>query len=236
MFRYIIFPLVLLVHGCVTAHWSVESPSTLRFKGDIDKSTAEEFFKVVTPSTQQIIVSSGGGDAETGLAIAEYIFNHKIDIVVEGHCASSCANYLFLAANKKTVRPGSWLGFHGGTAISKANIDRMLSQMSLTADQRAEATKQFDALAAMQVDFFRLVPGSEIVATSHLIASDPGVAARVRDSGYSKFAWLPSKVELEKAGILNIDSFWFPNANERTALSKKHKGLLLSTEDVAAIE
>jgi len=236
LFRFIVFPLVLLAHGCVTGHWSTESPSILRFEGYIEKSTAEDFFKIVTPDTRQIIVTSGGGDAAIGMTIAEYIFSHKIDIVVDGHCASSCANYLFLAANKKTVRPGSWLGFHGGTVIPSADIDKKLSQFNLTDEQKVEATRQLFLLAKKQDDFFRLVPGGDIVARSYVIATDPRVAATVKASGYSKFAWLPSKEELEKAGVKHIDSFGFPNASERVELSKKHKGLLLSTEEVEALK
>jgi hypothetical protein len=48
----------------------------------------------------------------------------RLDVVVDGVCASSCANYIFCAAKTKTIKHG-FVGFHGNiTALNKLGITR----------------------------------------------------------------------------------------------------------------
>ena len=199
-----------LEQGCVTiGEWSAESPSMLRFEGYVEEPTAVEFFEKVTPSTRQIVITSGGGDAKTAMRIGEYIASHQIDIVVEGRCVSSCANYLFLAAKNKTVRPGAWLGFHGGAdSVSRVEIEQMLEDMKLPANQRDAVVKQLEDVKAKQDQFFRAVPGGTIVSRSGSIADEKRTREKLKASGFRRFAWLPTREELEKAGVKNIASFW----------------------------
>lgn len=57
-------------------------------------------------------MDSGGGDAEAGLAIGEFIAKANVDIEVQGICVSSCANYIFTAGRNKILNKGI-VGYHG---------------------------------------------------------------------------------------------------------------------------
>src|SRR6185503_16100115 len=52
-------------------------------------------------------VNSSGGEDAPALAIAADIARTRSSLVVDGICAGPCANYLFLAAARRTVQPGA---------------------------------------------------------------------------------------------------------------------------------
>lgn len=86
---------------------------TLRFDGAIDKESADALFKALDERVTTLRVTSPGGDMWHGILIGKYIHDHRITVEVDGECASSCANYLFLGAVRKRLLPGAVLGFHG---------------------------------------------------------------------------------------------------------------------------
>ena len=86
--------------------WTRIDSETLNFTGEIVTGTEIDFERLMTPDIRRLRVRSSGGDVEVALKIAETIFARKLDLEVNGYCASSCANYWFPAANKKlTVAP-----------------------------------------------------------------------------------------------------------------------------------
>ncbi len=86
---------------------------TLKFDGAIDKESADALFKALDERVTTLRVTSPGGDMWHGIQIGKYIHDHRITVEVDGECASSCANYLFLGAVSKRLLPGAVLGFHG---------------------------------------------------------------------------------------------------------------------------
>lgn len=62
---------------------------------------------------RRVIVSSGGGDVNTALSIAELLAPLRAEIVVRKECHSSCANYLLPVARRITLEPDSWIILHG---------------------------------------------------------------------------------------------------------------------------
>jgi ATP-dependent protease ClpP protease subunit len=79
--------------------------SYVQFKEIFDKS-------IITP--KKVLIDSGGGDSLAALAIAKIIQQHRINVEVNNLCASSCANYIFIAANEKIIGPSAIIMFHGG--------------------------------------------------------------------------------------------------------------------------
>lgn len=79
--------------------------SYVQFKEIFDKS-------IITP--KRILIDSGGGDSLAALAIAKIIQQHRINVEVNNFCASSCANYIFIAGNEKIIGPSAIIMFHGG--------------------------------------------------------------------------------------------------------------------------
>jgi hypothetical protein len=86
-----------------------------------------KFNEALRPDIRTIILNSGGGDVRAGLAIGRRIRAGKLDVIVDGVCGSSCANYLFVAGNRQTVRPESVVLWHGG--INKKLIRHMTDQV-----------------------------------------------------------------------------------------------------------
>lgn len=58
-------------------------------------------------------ISSGGGAVTEGIDIARWVHRHGIDVIVDGECFSSCANYIFPAGREKHIVAGGIVGWHG---------------------------------------------------------------------------------------------------------------------------
>ncbi len=93
-------------------------PSVICFSGPIDETSGQRLSSVIRrakgSTATYLILNSSGGDAEVGLKLGASIAERNITSVVDGVCASSCANYLFLGARRRAILKGSLLVFHGG--------------------------------------------------------------------------------------------------------------------------
>lgn len=131
---------------------SVENKN-LRLVGSISSNTAEQFFKIVRDrEIEKLIVNSTGGEVVSSMRIGSWLFENAIDIEVEERCWSSCANYLFTAADRKTILPGATVAWHG-SLIQEQNIDEknMLAAIDQAIseapdDKRAQLETQRDSL------------------------------------------------------------------------------------------
>ncbi len=98
---------------CYAGEWTRVSPTAISFVGQIDKDELSKFQKIYKPSDTTLIVNSTGGNMDAGLAIGKILIENKnLSVVVQVVCASSCANYLFLAGHTKIIDHGI-VGFHG---------------------------------------------------------------------------------------------------------------------------
>ncbi|HGE8268061.1 TPA: hypothetical protein ACGD2I_002570 [Aeromonas hydrophila] len=62
----------------------------------------------------------------------EWVFNKKLDVQVDGYCLSSCANYVFPAANNKLLGRHAIIGYHGGASsqcFDLSDIDEMYKDL-----------------------------------------------------------------------------------------------------------
>ena len=97
------------------AYLSVEG-STVVMNGELDDGFYERFLSLVNGREDEVAtlrVNSGGGITDEGLKLGLWIFQHNIDVVVDGLCFSSCANYVFTAGRNKTIMAGAIVGWHG---------------------------------------------------------------------------------------------------------------------------
>lgn len=93
--------------------WKRTSPDTITFSGEITKDDAVRFGEIYRSTDKTLVLTSTGGLNEPALAIAgTLIKNRKLETVVRGVCASSCANYLFLAGKTRKIE-GGVVGYHG---------------------------------------------------------------------------------------------------------------------------
>jgi len=93
-------------------------PDGLCFNGRITTESSAAFVEAVAafnPATPLVVVlTSRGGEVNAGMAMGEALVPLTTTVVVQRTCLSSCANYPFLAGDRRVVGPEALLGYHGG--------------------------------------------------------------------------------------------------------------------------
>lgn len=103
--------------------------ATVSYQGGIVEGSFQALLAQLTPETTTLRIRSGGGNAEEAMLIGNQIIDQNLSLIVDGYCLSACANYVFLAAPKKTLLTGGVLGFHG--AVSLKDIADLKEQFKL---------------------------------------------------------------------------------------------------------
>ncbi len=216
--------LVALLNSLTIHHlaWSKEAPGqwekvnekTLRFWGQIDKKTAAAFYKIITPKITTIIVNSGGGEVENALLVGREIYKRQLNIIVDGRCGSSCANYWFVAATNKTVRRGSWVGFHGNPSSSLPYYDIRKFDQKFLDDLANFEQQEIAFFNALEVDI-------ELVQRSSTITV-----------AFKRSAYLPSPEQLDCFGVTNL-YMWYPRSSQDKDLLWGTSGDVVLTQEVA---
>lgn len=106
---------LFLSDSALSATYEFDSENKLlRMTGEIVDADVKPMLAYLRKGVETIVVRSGGGSVVGALAMAKEINKRKIHLIVDRYCMSSCANYLFVAAYRKSLLPGAVLGFHGG--------------------------------------------------------------------------------------------------------------------------
>lgn len=83
--------------------------------GYIDQSTVDRIRQLsVDHNFSKVRVNSPGGDPLANIQLGGWIHRQELDIEVYEQCLHSCANYLFTAAQEKTIHPGAIVAWSGG--------------------------------------------------------------------------------------------------------------------------
>lgn len=121
--------------------WQKVDDQTLRFDGEILSDNLDEFNKLFTPNIKTVEVNSIKGDFRAAFQVGELLKKQHVTVVVKEYCASACANYWFLAADKK-VLDGGVVGFHGNyNALARGLTDQQLKE-NLKAEFKSAAGTQ----------------------------------------------------------------------------------------------
>lgn len=110
--------------------------NTIEYTGEITDAQNARFKELLSSNIDRIAsitVTSGGGNINAGMDLAELIFNNQLDIIIPTFCFSSCANYLIPAANQKVFGTNAVIGWHGDAASARwrdADIDAMVSSLT----------------------------------------------------------------------------------------------------------
>lgn len=109
--------LVLVAMACIVNPASADigvAAETVHYTGPISAGQNQRFFEAVQgKAVRQLIITSGGGEVEAGIALGLWVFDHRLDIEVPEYCLSSCANYVFPAGRHKTIGDGAVVAWHG---------------------------------------------------------------------------------------------------------------------------
>lgn len=157
-----------------------EGPSTYRvgsdglcFSGDITSESSAAFVEALAEFDPAkplvVVVTSDGGEINAGMSMGEALLPFTSTVVAQRVCASSCANYLFTAGDRRVIDDNALLLFHGGAhplnedELRKAIAPQVpASQLEaqvagIVADVQAQIRRQdaFSQSAGIEVDFFR---------------------------------------------------------------------------------
>lgn len=91
--------------------------------GSIDDNTAVSFLKLVQAGgVRTLRITSGGGYPVPAMVIGNLVYDNGIALVVDGHCMSACASFIFMAARDRTVGDLGLVAFHH----TDATMERLL--------------------------------------------------------------------------------------------------------------
>ncbi|NIA00765.1 ATP-dependent Clp protease proteolytic subunit [Massilia sp. CCM 8734] len=217
-----------------------QSNATITVIGEITPTLLQSFRAQIVqhPDVTQLYIDSGGGTITSAIDMARILYERDISLVVDGRCLSACANFLFAAARRKSVLPGSIIGIHETTVsyVDQRAEDIPKSTSGHEADKvlrpalSADHLKQWNELQRKEKDFYRdfgirqdlhsayanyVSNRKKLLGVSN-IDTIPGnlLCPRLR-------SWALSKDQLVWMGVKGIDRFWFPqNDMEKQRLSK----------------
>jgi hypothetical protein len=150
---------------------TLQARDSAYYHGPISADANTQFFKGIADQTvSRLVIDSTGGEVEAGIALGQWVNDNNIDVIVEGYCLSSCANYVFPAGRQKIIRPGAVVGWHGNyhhLAATGLWRDDVRRRMRRDGEDEATATrivrKQVDKLVALEKRFFALIGVNEFV-------------------------------------------------------------------------
>ena len=182
-----------------------------------------------------VVVDSYGGNIDSAMDIAAILRAKKLDLIVDGRCLSACANYLFPAAARKTVLPGSVVGIHniraiyqdkGAVALVPATDAARLFQSrgdmgSLEQFQRTQRREQafYRDLGIRQDNYQAYL---RYLANRKANFGTETIAPReaTHDGCPPVEMWALDRAQLEAMGVQGIGEFWFPATDaEKQALA-----------------
>lgn len=181
----------------------------------------------------RLVINSGGGPVEDGLDIGNWLYDNGLDILVREKCMSSCANYIFPAAENKEISRGAVVAWHGSIADPTDNsdieeslkfIDRKFPDLSIAEREkmkeqtRTSFAKYAQTQAARQKQFFQKIGVDERVTLL-------GPAYGAQD-----FYFL-SVEDMKCFGIMNVQAPADYTKTDLTALRKKKMIVLVNLKE-----
>jgi hypothetical protein len=179
----------------------------VRYLGEL---TAEGLSRLKQLTSNQKITSltikSGGGEISTGIDFGNWVFDNKLEVIVEQGCFSSCANYVFPAGRKKTILPGAVVAWHGSALQNsfqsedkvRKELEKSykLEKREVSAEEKERDVKSFMTnlrlLKQKQAEFYQKIGVDEYVT-------------RIGQEKYgAKGAYFLSVEDMGKFGITNV--------------------------------
>jgi hypothetical protein len=214
----VLVPLALvscLTAGAHAAEITRVDARTIQFDGPIAAGDAEKLERLYAPGTTLLRVQSPGGSGEEAMKMARFIHAKGLDIEIMRGCASSCANYMFPAARRKTIPPGAVLGYHGTAYLTaldgEAGVREQLESSGMPPDEvEKQAPQLFDyvsRMARLEGEFAALVGIKPQFYRDFKTVAEKGDALdRQYAAQKATFLWWPSARRLAKCyGIEGVD-------------------------------
>lgn len=169
-------------------------------------------------------VNSSGGEDGPALAIAADIARTHSTLVVEGICAGPCANYLFMAASRRTVQPGALVIFTASASsrlamVPEARRNEVLSVYENNARQEIQLLQDRRVNAALLLE-----PQLSLGTRCYSLTSRDTTGKAYINYQAQFVGWTPSRAWLTSAGV-GVTGFWpQTDAQFQAALQKAIPG------------
>jgi hypothetical protein len=190
---------IFTLYSCYAyaGEWTRVSPDSISLSGEIQEGEFRRFMAIYQETDHTLIVNSTGGNMAEGLRIGQVVLRAQMDVIIRGICASSCANYLFLAGRRKVLDHG-FVGFHGNW-LAYARSPRFEKDKSDVPPDKRDQFEKYQHLAAemipQETQFFRQIGVSQEFFDKTQIENDNGL--------YDIF--IPSPTTFSKYGMKNIE-------------------------------
>jgi hypothetical protein len=154
----------------------IVSPDTACFEGEIWEDNVEPLLawlkQLPRGSQPLLVVRSRGGEASAGIDVMEELQATNAEVRVVDLCGSSCADYFFAGAKRRSVADGAIILFHGGYSpggrkamVSSLGDDRKPPGTSAVewAKMRRDSLAQFDDDFARQTKLYARIGVSDAI-------------------------------------------------------------------------
>jgi ATP-dependent protease ClpP protease subunit len=206
--------------------------------GSISPVVLDAFKEIIETESgiKNIYVDSQGGNIISAISIAEIINDHHLHLIVDGKCLSACANFLFVAAETKSVLPFSVVGIHDGfiwyqqNGLEKtASGNEAESLLNNSKDYLAiEVLKKTKLKESSFYQKFGVAPflhkqfADYISRRKNIFHNENHYENISYESCPAIKTWVLDEAKLRSIGIKGILEFWYPKDNkERLVLSSK---------------
>jgi len=201
------------------------SGTEIPLSGHISADMAGRFHAALADGMPHIVrVGSSGGEDAPALAIAADITRTRSTLVVDGICAGPCANYLFMAATRRTVEPGALVIFTASASSRLAMVPEQRRKEVLDIYENS-ARQERQLLKDRRTNAALLLEPQLGLGTSCYSLTSRDTAGKAYINYQAQFVgWTPSRAWLTSAGI-GVAGFWpESDAQFQAALQKAIPG------------
>lgn len=203
--------LVVSLFGCSLSEEVHIEGRTLYFNGEITAQKVEQAIELANVQPNGIValmIDSDSGEYRPAMELGRWVYSNQVHLIVNGTCASACANYVLTAAPSTLVMKGSEILWFGG-AMSDEWLKDGFDQQEL------EQWHQSLSLWRQQEDaFFALVDvNPKITMYGHMNQRE-----KLQKAGCNAdaAAWMYHIDDMQKLG-LNTDPESLLTARKRSA-------------------
>jgi hypothetical protein len=207
--------------------------TTVVYVGILNDRNIERFFKTVRDKeVLRLSISSGGGEINAGMRLGDWVFDNNVDVVIEGVCASSCANYVFTAGRRKTLNEGAIVAWHGNilqkTGFSDEELRATTTQWFDTLSEDAKADFNLEtmvALTILQMGEYRAA-GIENQARFFKRIGVDEFLCRVGNEMYGAPDFFTLSIEdMARFGVSNVQASWNYDDVDLTPFHRRGKSI-----------
>lgn len=165
-------------------------------------------FEAQATKPTTLSIRSPGGNTDLGMALGQWVHQHKLDVKVLEGCYSSCANYVFPAARNKIVSNFAVVGYHGGLSSTSfaADEEALAALTEQHGGDKEKARAEFDQLLKKaiapqlerEVKFFQSIGVQQRITT---LGQDEKYA---KSAPESSVGWTYALEDFAKLGVTNI--------------------------------